>query len=151
MSKISEKAKNFCKIYIENGNATESYITCFTIKDRKQRATSACKLLKKQEVIDYLEQIRAEKQDEIDAEKDKWKNKRESVLNSLYEMTQSALLKSTDRIKASQVFLQNISKYEETTLKTEEENEETLKTQFEVLEKLIEDADLSNFDNIEEK
>lgn len=152
MAKITEKAKNFCKLYLENENATESYLKSFTIKDRKQRATCACNMMKKPEIIEYIKQLKDEKYEmENLSGADKWKSKREKVIDSLYDITQSQLNKAQDRIKARQVFLQNVSKYEETIKNNEEETEETLKNQFEVLEKMIEDNDLTEYVNVDVK
>lgn len=152
MAKITEKAKNFCKLYLENENATESYLKSFTIKDRKQRASCACNMLKKPEIIEYLKELKEQKY-EMDnlSGIDKWKSKREKVIESMYDISQGTLYKPQDRIKARQVFLQNVAKYEETIKNNEEENEETLKNQFEVLEKMIEDNDLTEFVNVDLK
>lgn len=150
MAKLSEKAKNFCNIYLKNNNATESYLTAFTIKDRKQRATSACNMLKKPDIIEYINKLKQEIiEEENKSESDKWKDKRDKVINSMFDISQNVIYKVPDRIKARQLFLQNVSKYEEVKNKNEEENEDTLKNQFEVLEKMIEDNDLTEFSNVD--
>ena len=148
---LSENAMKFLRLYVENGNATESYFNTFRIKNRQQRNTMACKLLKKQESQEYLQLIKQEKQEREDAEKDKWKEKREKILNGLYDMAVNRLVKPSDRIKASTTFLQNISKYEQVIKENEEDdNDKTLKNTFEVIEKLIDGDDLEEYENVEE-
>ena len=46
--------QRFCDLYLANGNATESYLQVYATNNRKTASTESTKLLRKQEVKEYI-------------------------------------------------------------------------------------------------
>ena len=54
---ISQKMKNFCHAYLEHGNATQAYLDAYETNNYNTAAGEASKLLQRDDVRAYMEQI----------------------------------------------------------------------------------------------
>jgi phage terminase small subunit len=55
VNRLTEKQKNFCKEYIRNnGNATQAYLYAYDSKSETSAAIEASKLLKRDDITEYL-------------------------------------------------------------------------------------------------
>lgn len=54
-SKLTPKQKAFCVEYIKSGNATQSYMAVYNVKNENTAAVNATRMLRNAKVIDYLQ------------------------------------------------------------------------------------------------
>ena len=54
---ISQKMKNFCHAYVETGNAARAYLTAYNTKSEVVAYSESKKLLKRDDVTEYIEKI----------------------------------------------------------------------------------------------
>ena len=149
---LNDKHRMFCEEYIKcNYRRQEAYINVYKTKNKATRSNNAKKLLDHPLILEELDRIKEEKLKRDKTELDKWKFKREKVLNSMVKIVDSKTSQDKDKISARRVFLSMVDKHEQITEKEEKELKGIAKNSFKVLTRMYENEDLTKYENIEEE
>ena len=72
MTKLTEKQKAFCREYVANGgNGTEAYLTAYDSQNRTVASNEASKLLKREDITEYLVTLNAPTEAKAKSEREK--------------------------------------------------------------------------------
>lgn len=72
VNRLTEKQKNFCREYINNnGNGTEAYLFAYDSKSKASAAIEANKLLKRDDITEYLKALNRPIENHITNERQK--------------------------------------------------------------------------------
>ncbi len=55
---LNAKERAFCELYLKSGNQTEAYMDAFDVEDRRRAANGGSRLMKKEEIKNYLAIVR---------------------------------------------------------------------------------------------
>lgn len=71
---ISQKMKNFCHAYVESGNAARAYLTAYDTNSETVAYSEGKKLLKRDDVTEYIEQLTRPTVNKITNERERKRN-----------------------------------------------------------------------------
>ena len=139
---LTQKERLFAELYVTTGNATQSYIKAYNktyekVDDAQYvvHKNNASKLLKKQEVRDYVEELTSQRSPLAN---ENW------VIDRLLEIINNPDAKDADKLKAMDTILKCLGSYTTNTnvnAKIENSGEMTIKVTIEDDEADDEDAD----------
>ena len=94
---LTLKQQNFCHEYIENGgNGVKAYLTAYDSKSETAARQEACKLLKRDDITNYIQALTRPTQNKIINERDKKRN-------WLWGMIDNPNVSESDRLRAMDI------------------------------------------------
>jgi phage terminase small subunit len=71
---LTQKMKDFCHAYARTGNATEAYLEAYSSTSRNAAYIESCKLLKRDDVTEYMAEINRPTINKITNDREKKRN-----------------------------------------------------------------------------
>jgi len=146
--KLNLKHKRFCEEYVETGHLVDSYLAIYKTNNIKTANNNRFKLMKHDLIKEYISELEEDRKEHKKEQRDKWAEKRDNVLNKLYDRSMNNSIRDRDAINASRKFLQYISRYEEFVEKDEETKDKIINNQFELLTKMVGGESIDDYDNL---
>ena len=94
---LTIKQQNFCHEYIQNGgNGVRAYLTAYNSKSESAARQESCKLLKRDDVTEYIQALTRPTQNKII-------NEREKKRTWLWDMINNENIAESDRLRAMDI------------------------------------------------
>ena len=101
---LTEKMKDFCKEYINNGyNATQAYLTAYNGSSEKAATVESTKLMRRDDITEYIQALLKPSYNQAISEREK---KRQWLWNMIENATNDS-----DRIRAMDILYKMDSEY----------------------------------------
>ena len=102
---LTEKMKAFCREYVSNGgNGTQAYLTAYNGNSETAASIESSKLLRRDDITDYLTALNKPMENRI-------QNEREKKRNILWEFINDVSKSDSDRLKALDLLNKMDSEY----------------------------------------